>query len=53
MILKKLFFPKSNKISKWVSIHVLVFKLGQEELFNNNTIREKVLIVSFLSVKLS
>ena len=37
-ILKKLYFPKSNKISKQVSIHISVFKLSQEKMFNSNTI---------------
>ena len=38
MILKKLYFPKSNEISKYVSIHISVFKLSHEKMFNNNTI---------------
>ena len=38
MILKKVYFLKSNKISKQVWIHISVFILSQEKMFNNNTI---------------
>ena len=35
MILKKLYFPKSSKISKQVSIYISVFKLSQEYIIEN------------------
>ena len=38
MILKKEYFPKSNKISKQVSIYISVFKLNQEKMFDDSTI---------------
>ena len=38
MILKKVYFPKSNKISKQVSIYISVFKLSKEKMFNYNTV---------------
>ena len=37
MILKKVYFSKSSKIAKWVSMYISVFKLSQETMLNNNT----------------
>ena len=47
MILKKVYFPKSNKISKQVSICISVFKLSQQYY-----IIEKVLVLSIFVGKI-
>ena len=47
MILKKLYFPRSSKISKQVSIYISVFKLSQEYIIEN------VLVILIFLVKLN
>ena len=41
MFLKNVYFPKSNKSQNRYQFTSLVFKLSQEKIFNNNTIKQK------------
>ena len=38
MILEKVYFRKSSRTSKYVSIYIFVFSTESRKMFNNNTI---------------